>query len=237
MEKIIYALWRSADQDPADAARVLLDDVAPALLDAGIAGLRVNVEAPEGAAMRWGANADGSLLTSTVGVWLASIDDRAPVEAQLGRVPTATRAGYVVSESVPLAYERIDWPLGTRSPGVSIVTLFHKAAGLSDEEYFAVWHGEQTPISFDLHPITLYMRNAIWRTLPPGGEDFRGLVEECVPTLDDLLDLDRFYSAGGDPDELTRRMESSMAVHDRFTDMSTLQMVPCAEHVFRVVST
>ncbi|MCU1454000.1 MAG: hypothetical protein JWN46_2146 [Acidimicrobiales bacterium] len=237
MEKIIYAMWRAPQQDPAVLADALLADAAPALLDAGVLGLRVNVEAPEARAMRWGANADGSLLAATVGVWLPSIDDRADVEAALDRAPVATRVGYVVTESVPLAYERIDWPLGSRSPGVSIVTLFHKRAGLSDEEYFAVWHGEQTPISFELHPITLYMRNAVWRTLPPGSERFRGLVEECVPTLDDLLDLDRFYSAGGDAGELRRRMAESMAVHDRFTDMSTLQMVPCAEHLFRVVST
>ena len=58
-----------------------------------------------------------------------------------------------------------------------------------------------------------------------------------MPTLEDLLDFDRFYSAGGDADELRRRMEHSMEVHDSFTDMATLQMVPCNEVLFKVVST
>ena len=142
-----------------------------------------------------------------------------------------------MTESVPLAYERIDWPLGERSPGVSIVTLFHKKADLTDEEFFAVWHGEQTPITFELHPVTLYMRNAVWRTLPEDAEAFRGIVEECVPSLDHLLDFDRFYGAGGDPARLKDNMDRSMAIHHRFTDMNTMQMVPCYEYLFAVVST
>lgn len=236
MEKLIYALWRRPEEPLEAVERRLLDDVAPALLDAGVAGLRMNIEAPEATAMRWGAAADGGLLCATVGVWIDSIDGRPTVDQCIDA--TGSRwAAHLVTESVPLAYDRIDWPLGERSPGISIVTLFHKRAGLSDEEFFAVWHGEQTPITFELHPVTLYMRNAVWRTLPDGAEPFRGIVEECVPTLDDLLDFDRFYGAGGDAAKLRDNMERSMAVHHRFTDMETMQMVPCHEHLFSVVST
>jgi hypothetical protein len=237
MEKLIYALWRRPDEPLEPLERRVLDDVAPALLDTGVAGLRVNIEAPEAAAMRWGAAADGSLLFATIGVWLPSIDDRAMVDDVVGR-PGVRWAAHLVTESVPLAYKDIDWDLGSRSPGVSIVTLFGKLDGLTDEEFFAVWHGEQTPISFELHPITLYMRNAVWRVLPAKpGEQFRGIVEECVGSLDDLLDFDRFYGAGGDPARLKDNMARSMAVHHRFTDMVTMQMVPCHEYLYRVVST
>lgn len=236
MEKLIYALWRRPDEALEGLAQRLLDDVAPALCDAGALGLRVNVEAPEAAAMRWGAGPGGSLLFATIGVWLASIDEHQIVDEHLG--PLGVRwAAHLVTESVPLAYERIGWPLGTRSPGVSIVTLFHKRSGLSDEQFFEVWHGEQTPISFELHPITLYMRNAVWRVLPVGAEPFRGIVEECLPSLEHLLDLDRFYGAGGDQARLKANLERSAAVHNRFTDMETMQMVPCHEYLFRVVST
>jgi hypothetical protein len=185
---------------------------------------------------RWGAAADGGLLFATIGVWVPSIDDRPTIDEPIARLG-ARWAAHLVTESVPLAYERIDWPAGQRSPGVSIVTLFHKRADLTDDEFFAVWHGEQTPISFELHPITLYMRNAVWRVMPEDAEPFRGIVEECVPSLDHLLDFDSFYGAGGDPAKLKDNIDRSMAIHNRFTDMQTMQMVPCHEYLFRVVST
>jgi hypothetical protein len=234
MEKIIHALWRSPDADAAAVADVLLTEVAPALLDLGVHGLRVLTEEPAAKAMRFGANDDGGLLTASVGVWVDSIDERQPVLDALTAAGCTTHA-FLVTESVPLAYAEV--PTERPSPGVALLTLFHKRDGLSDDEFFANWHGVQTPLSFELHPITLYMRNSIARALTPGAPPFRGIVEETVPTLEDLLDFDRFYSAGGDADELRRRMEHSMEVHDSFTDMATLQMVPCREHLFRVVST
>ena len=187
--------------------------------------------------MRWGAAADGSSAVRHRRR-VARLDRRSqPVVEQRSTGSGARWAAHLVTESVPLAYERIDWPLGERSPGVSIVTLFHKRDELTDEEFFAVWHGEQTPISFELHPITLYMRNAVWRIAAGAGRAFRGIVEECVPSLDDLLDFDRFYGAGGDPARLKDNMDRSMAIHHRFTDMDTMQMVPCHEYLFGVVST
>ena len=236
MEKIIHALWREPEADPATIAKVLHDDVAPALLDLGVHGLRVLTEEPDAAAMRFGAKDDGGLLTASVGVWVDSIDEHQPVLDAITAAGCTTHA-FLVTESVPLAYADRSWPEGTPSPGVALLTLFHKRDGLSDEEFYANWHGVQTPLSFELHPITLYMRNSIARSLTPGAPAFRGIVEETVETLEDLLDFDRFYSAGGDPDELRRRMEHSMEVHDSFTDMATLQMVPCREDLFKVVST
>ena len=234
MEKIIHALWRAPDADPTTVQKVLLSDVAPALLDLGIHGLRVLVEEPDAAAMRFGAAEDGGLLTASVGVWLDSIDERQPVLDALAAAGCTTHA-FLVTESVPLAYAEV--PAERPSPGVALLTLFLKRDGLDDDAFYANWHGVQTPLSFELHPITLYMRNSIARALTPGAPAFRGIVEETVPTLEDLLDFDRFYSAGGDPEELKKRMEHSMQVHDMFTDMATLQMVPCRETLFRVLST
>lgn len=238
MEKIIHALWRDPEQDPAPIAKALHEQAAPALLDRGVDGLRVLTEDPDAAAMRFGAADDGRLLTASVGVWVDSIDHRQPVlDAIAAAADGCTAHAFLVTESVPLAYAQRDWPEGARSPGVALLTLFHRRAGLSDDEFFRAWHGVQTPLSFELHPITLYMRNSIARALTPGAPPFAGIVEESVPTLDHLLDLDAFYSAGGDKDELRRRLTHSMEVHEQFTDMATLQTVPCAEVLYKVVST
>ena len=110
-------------------------------------------------------------------------------------------------------------------------------AELRDDEFYANWHGVQTPLTFELHPVTLYMRNSVARALTPGSPAFADIVEETVPSLEDLLDFGRFYSAGGDQAELNRRLTHSMEVHERFTDMASMEMVACSEHIFRTVST
>jgi hypothetical protein len=236
MEKLVYGLWRPPDRSVPELAGTLLGPVATELLAApGLRGLRLSVEDPAADAMRWGTSSDGELLCGAASLWLDSVDQRDPVEAALAPLGCTTH-GYLVSESTALPYATIDWPLGTRSPGVSLVTFFPKREGLTDEEFFAVWHGEQTPISFELHPLTVYLRNTVVRPITPEAPPFRGIVEESVPTLDDLLDLHRFYSSGRDPAVLQHNLDRSMALHHRFTDMDRLQMTPCAEHLYSVVS-
>ena len=87
--------------------------MAPALLDLGVHGLRVLTEEPAAAAMRFGADADGGLLTASVGVWVDSIDDRQPVLDALAAAGCTTHA-FLVTESVPLAYA--DRSLAARAP-------------------------------------------------------------------------------------------------------------------------
>jgi len=236
MEKIIFGLWRAPDRDVDGVQHALFYEALPRIMELDVPGVRILAEEPKAARMRYNAAPDGSLLTASVGVWIDSIDHRQPVFDALAVVGGTTHA-YLVTESVPLAYADRTWPDGEKSPGVSILTFFHRKPGLSEDDFFATWHGVQTPLSFELHPITLYMRNSVARSLTPGAPAFAGIVEETVPSLDDLLDFDRFYSAGGDPEELRRRMTHSMDVHERFTDMATMEMVPCFEHIFRTVST
>src|SRR4029078_10807284 len=95
-----------------------------------------------------------------------SLDERAPFESTIGSTEAAEVHGWLVTESVPKAYgERRDWPDGQRSPGLSITTVFDKKPGISDEEFFRIWHGEHTPLSFDIHPLWLYVRNAVVRSI------------------------------------------------------------------------
>jgi hypothetical protein len=152
VEKLVYGLWRRPDQalDPIRAE--LLGEVAPALLELGVRGLRVCVEEPAGAVLRVGTNPDGGLLTAAVSIWLPNYDDRGPHEEVLARTGAVT-FGWIVAESEALAYgEHRTWPDGQRSPGMSITTFFDKRPGLSDPDFYRIWHGEHTPLSFEIHP-------------------------------------------------------------------------------------
>jgi hypothetical protein len=237
VEKLIYGLWRRPDQDVDPIRTGLLDRVAPVLLDLGVAGLRVCVEEPAGHAYRVGANPDGSLLVACVSLWLDSYDNRAAHESALAQVD-AQAFGWIVAESEARSYgEHRTWPDGERSPGLSITTFFDKKADIDDETFYRIWHGEHTPLSFEIHPFWLYVRNQVLRAITPGAPSVRGIVYEAVPTDEDMLDFARFF---GCPDEPARLMDQIKIVDDHmhtFGDTATLQCVPMREWIFRTLST
>ncbi len=237
VEKLVYGLWRRPDQDLDAIRAALLDEVAPELLALDVDGLRINVEEPAGAAYRVGANPDGALLAASVSLWLGSYDDRGPHEAAIARAG-ATTYGWIVAESIARGYgDHRTWPDGERSPGLSITTFFDKKDGVDDETFYRIWHGEHTPLSFEIHPFWLYVRNQVLRPITPGAPSVRGIVYEAVPTDEDMLDFTRFFGCPGEPERL---MDQIKVVDDHmhtFGDTTTLQCVPMREWIFRTLST
>ena len=237
MEKLVYGLWRHPDQDLDPIRATLLDHVAPALLDLGVSGLRVCVEEPAGKAYRVGANPDGGLLVASVSLWIDSYDNRAPHEAALATVD-APAYGWIVAESEALSYgEHRTWPDGEQSPGLSITTFFDKKADIDDETFYRIWHGEHTPLSFEIHPFWLYVRNQALRSITPGAPPVRGIVYEAVPTDEQMLDFTQFFGCAGEPDRLMAQIQRVDDHMNTFGDTATLQCVPMREWIFKTLST
>jgi len=241
VEKLCYALWRRAEAPLDPIERALVGEVGPALVDLGLPGVRVLVEEPAGAILRVGAQpGTGNLLCGSVSIWLDSLDGRGAAEQVIRTAPAAEVHGWLVTESVPLAYgEARTWPDGERSPGLSITTVFDKKRDLPDTDFFRIWHGEHTPLSFDIHPLWLYVRNTVVRpvTDPGAAPPIRAYVYEATPTAEDMVDLHRFFGSGGDKATLRdhiARVNDHMAT---FADTSTLQCTPMAEYVFKTFST
>jgi hypothetical protein len=237
VEKLVYGLWRRPDQDLGAVRDALLTRVAPALLDLGVDGLRIEVEEPAGRVLRTGTNPDGSLLCGSVSLWLASYDERGPHEAALAEAGTQAY-GWIVAESVAKAYgDQRTWPDGEQSPGMSILTFFDKGPGVADADFYRIWHGEHTPLTFDLHPFWLYVRNQVLRTVTPGAPPVRGIVYEAVPTDEDLTDLTRLFGCPGEPE----RLMDQIAIVDNhmrtFGNTDTLQCVTTREWIFKTLST
>jgi hypothetical protein len=240
VEKLIYCLWRRPEQ-PLDPVReALLGPAADAILATpGVHGLRVCVEEPAGAVMHVGALPSGEVLCGSVSVWLDSYDDRAPLEAAVAVAAAgAPWWGWQVTESVPEAYgDARTWPDGERSPGIGVLTLFDKRADLDDETFYGIWHGEHTPLTFEVHRFWLYVRNQVLRAVTPGSPPARGIVYEMVPEDDDLLDLTRFFGCPGEPERLgaqIARVNDHMAT---FADVAGLQCVAVREWILRTFST
>jgi hypothetical protein len=135
---------------------------------------------------------EGRTISASVSCWLDSLDRRAVIEETLA--PRTERLwGYLVTESVPLQYSDRNWPDREKSPGVTLFNAFPKPDRLTDEQFFSHWHGTHTPLSFEIHPLWRYIRNAVARPLTPGAPPYRGIVEERFREIEDALDMERLF--------------------------------------------
>lgn len=225
MEKLVYALWGVSD--------VLVERVGPELLALDPHGLTINVVDPAiDMSATVGVTDNG--VGATVGLWLDSLDDRGPFESVLGAAATRV-AGYLVTESVPLGYESRTWPDGERSPGVKQITMFDKRPDIEDAVFFARWHGSHTPLTFEVHPVCLYVRHAVARAVTEGAPPWRGIVEEGLREVEDLTDPMRYFSAGGSPDTLEHNVKRVMDDVSSFLDLGSVESYPTGEYILRTL--
>jgi hypothetical protein len=224
MEKLIYALWgvRAGLVEKAGADLLALDPDA----------LTVNVVDPGVDMSAVVAPTEGDRVGATVNIWLDSLDHRGPYESVLAGAADRM-AGYLVTESVPLAYEQRTWPDGERSPGVKQLTMFDKRADIDDAQFFARWHGSHTPLTFEVHPVCLYVRHAVARPVTDTAPRWRGIVEEGLREVEDLTDPMRYFSAGGSPDTLEHNVKRVMDDVSTFLELETVESYPTAEYILR----
>lgn len=237
MEKLVYGLWRAADQSVDPIRSALLDEVVPSLLALGVDGLRIEVEEPAGKILRTGSATDGSLLCGSVSIWLDSYDHRGPHEAALAKAGAEVH-GWIVAESIALAYGgRRTWPDAEQSPGMSILTFFDKGPTVSDDDFYRIWHGEHTPLTFDMHPFWIYVRNQTLRAVTPGAPSVRGIVYEAAPSDEDVTDLPRLFGCADDPSRLMDQISIVNNHMATFGNTDTLQCVTTREWIFKTLST
>jgi hypothetical protein len=225
MEKLVYALW--------DVPEGLVERAGPELLSLDPHGLTINVVDPAIDMSATVAVPDKG-VGATVGLWLNSLDDRGPFESALGGA-AGRMAGYLVTESVPLAYQERGWPDGERSPGVKQLTMFDKRADIDDAQFFARWHGSHTPLTFEVHPVCLYVRQAVARAVTDGAPRWRGIVEEGLREVEDLTDPMRYFSAGDSPDTLEHNVKRVMDDVSSFLDLGSVESYPTAEYILRTL--
>lgn len=103
---------------------------------------------------------------------------------------TRLAGAYQADEALPVSYE-MDWEVGHPTPGVCLLTLFNKKAGLAPEVFLDRWHNGHTPLSLRIHPLWNYVRNVVTRTRH--GQPWDGIVEEQVRTRSELLNPFVFF--------------------------------------------
>jgi hypothetical protein len=225
VEKVCLAWWRAPDDEP----EALLDRLLPALSSDPVRAATLHVEADhlsaDVAALRLGAAPDGRVLTALAAVWVDSYQDLPDLGAD---------QAWLVCESVPQPYgAAFTWQPGERSPGLSMVTLLDKPAGMEEAEFYRCWHGLHRATTAECHPFTSYVRNEVARALTKGAPRVRGIVTESAPDVGDFLDPHRFYRSGGNDEQLRANQRRVFGEVSQFIDLATIQVAPMSEYVVR----
>jgi hypothetical protein len=234
VEKLCYVLWRPPSRS-GDAFRdLLLEEVVPPLLASDVRGLSLltaDAEAESGVRARITRMDDP--IAGMLSVWLDCVDDRAAIETALA--PHVRRcAGYLVTESVPRRNATHLAPLGSRTPGITMLALLEKPERLAGADWLALWHDQHSPLALEIQCTYRYVRNVVARALTPGAPPWRGLVEEGFPD-GAVSDLERWYDAVGEPEKLRDRLSQMVASVQRFLDMDRIESHPLSERVVRPV--
>lgn len=240
MEKIIYTLWRSNNEDSAVFSSRLRGEVSDSLLRLGARGLQVNVADADV------APAEGLRQISTrpqmdglLSLWVDTAIEkfRRPfdlvVAAAVGRSES-----YLVTESQPIRNTRHPAHPGERTWGFSQLAFLRRPPRLSHEAWLDIWHNSHTQVAIDTQSTFLYVQNVVIRPLSYAAPRIDALVEECFPP-EAMTDPQVFFDAVGDPDKLQRNVRAMMDSCSRFIDFDEangrhmIDVVPTSQYVVK----
>ena len=138
------------------------------------------------------------------------------------------RGGYVVEEAIPVAYKK-EWEDGSPTPGVCLLTLFHKKPGLDQETFIRRWHEGHTPLSLRLHPLWNYNRNVVSSVITADSKWYDGIVEEQFQKSSELLNPLVFF---GPALKVPRHMYQVLMDTRSFIDMRLIETYLTTEFHF-----
>jgi hypothetical protein len=229
VEKLCYVLWKPPGSS-GDAFRDALLRVASSQLHARGAS-DISLLAADGeaeAVQKARITRLDDPIAGMLSLWLDSVDARGSIEAALAP-HVARTAGYLVTESVPLANTAFPAARGARTPGITMLALLEKPERLGFEEWIAIWHGSHTPLAMEIQSTFRYVRNVVARPLTEAAPPWRGLVEEAFPS-EAVTDLERWYRAPGDPAKMRENLGRMVASVQRFLDLDRVESHPMSEH-------
>lgn len=224
MEKLVYLLHCPGEESGAELRTALRSQAVPALRKAGASRITLAVNDEDVSENQVAIVKSEPPIRAMVSFWMENADDRAACESAL-RTHAQQLAGYLVVESRPQLHEP---PVGTRAPGVSLVTRIHKLPDLPYEDFIRIWNDDHKIVAVETQSTFAYVRNAVVRRLTPEGVDCEGIVEESFP-IGALTDPKVFYDCSSD-EELKQRLGRMMESVNRFLDLKPLESTPMSEY-------
>lgn len=185
----------------ADRRTTLLDQCAPALLDAGARYLTMRIDddlarvpSPTPTTKRTNP------FAAEVSLWLDDVRDRGSQESMLEDAGFKV-AGYHVAQHLYTDYggnrhgEPRSWPDGQRSPGIVSVTPLERPKRIPKDRWMRHWFNRQGPMSEAMQPRSRYVRNVVLDVLTADAVKYEGIVEESWPSGEHVTNPMTFYGA------------------------------------------
>ena len=232
MEKLIYVVWKRAEESIESFKKEVLGELAGGLEDLGVRGLSVNL------ADELAAYAQGMRITrmpeppsGTVSIWLDTALDRDPVHRLL-EAACQRFEGYLVLESVPLVNATQIAPLGERTPGITTVALLEKPESMTYENWLERWQGHHTRVAIETQSTFLYIQNVIVRAVSEDAHPWSAIVEEGFPA-EAPTDPMVFFAAGSSREKLEENRRRLMEGGGKFIDFARLESHPMSGYVLK----
>jgi len=238
MDKLVYLLWSPGGRDKKQRQRVLLQEVAPELLDAGALKLTMYIDDPDSNVRSPAPFHPGERICAEVALHLNNVEQREPYQEVI-RAAGFRFAGYLVDESIYTEYGGNrhsgpkDWPDGQRSPGIIAITLMERPKRLSRQEWIRRWHGRQSPVSEEMQPRARYVRNVVIQAVTPDAPPYEGIVEEAWPSARHITNPFLFYSAGRNPFKLVWNILRMLRSVTSFLDLHRIRTTTMSEYIVR----
>lgn len=230
MEKLFYALWKPDAVTMDELREELLGPAAQRLGELGASRIQMLVADAwtEPVAAARIARSDPP-IAGAVSFWLDCVDDRRPLEAILDRV-ASRRAGYLVSESVPVKNRTHQAAPGERTPGTTMLTFIERPERMSREAWLGFWHEHHAPMAAQVQCTYLYVRNAVVRRLALDAPGWSGIVEEGFPT-EAVTDPMLWYRAEGSEEKMRENLGRMLASVRTFLDIDRVESLPMSEYL------
>lgn len=234
MEKILFAIWKPAEQSTADFKDRLLGEISQALLSSGAQQLQVSIcDEAVAAANNLRQENTRPMMDGIITLWL---DSHLYRNQQQGIIESCVAKchAYLVSESVPLVKAHNPDSAGQRSYGMNQIAFFKKSEGINREEWLDIWHNSHTQIAIDTQSTFSYTQNLIVKVLTKDAPAFDAVVEEhfppeamnCAYTF-----FDAITEAGEKDDDLLNERASGMLNSCvRFIDFETITVIPTSHY-------
>lgn len=229
MEKIMYPMWKLAEDSAAAFRQRLLGPVASGLREAGARHVRISVvdaDVAPAAALRMESTRPP--FEALVSLWVDTAVWRERYEAVF-RGQVSRYHGYLVCESAPIPHDARMPTDGSRVEGMCQVVFLQKPPRLSYEEWITVWQGSHTQVAIDTQSTFGYRQNVIVRALTYAAPHYSAIIEENFPAAA-MNSQHAFYDAVGDDARYKANLKAMMDSCARFIDMDRIDVVPTSEY-------
>jgi hypothetical protein len=232
MEKMIYLVWKRENESDHDFRNKLTEETAQQLLGLGVHRLSIAVsddDVDPAASLR--TEATKPPISGILSMWVDTAIRCRPLEALIQKAVART-AGFLVTESEPLANTAHTTGQGRRTPGMCQVVLFRKPPRLNYDHWLELWLGKHTKVALETQSTFGYRQNVVVRPLTYAAPLYDAIVEEYFPAAA-MTDPMVFYDAAGDKDKLEKRQKAMFESVARFIDFDKFDRIPMSEYIIK----